>query len=205
MIDPTAAYAAFFATGAVPGIERPTVEDRLTFIRASFPDERFKKLAWPHFAAFVDASNVARANPPPIHKVNEPKARLEYLEIADAALRKLGYIPIFVSDGSLFHLIDQPYKFREKYGEYPHSIGKGRSADNIVLHALRRLPEAIVVTRDRYDKPDEVRDFADVLGDRSKFYRWRFNEDFSAIEFRQRETDAPLASARRRLAQRWMG
>lgn len=195
-------YEGFLATGAVPGEDAPDVEARVAFIRASLKDPAFKKLAWPHFACFVDASNVARWDPPALGKVNEPKAKLWRLQRCEEALRKLGYVPIMVSDGNLFHLMDDPYGYKERYTEYPHSVAKGRQADRIVLRALQKLPEAACVTRDRFDKPEEVQDFPDVLADRSKFYAYRFDDD-GAIHLHR--GGSPMPSAARRLAARWNG
>ena len=198
---PTPAEHGFFlATGAVPGVEAPTFEDRLAYVRANLKDVAFKKRAWPHFACFVDASNVARWDPPPVHKVNEPKAKLWRLERCEAALRKLGYVPIMVSDGNLGKLMDEPFRYDDLYTKPPHSVAKGYQADRIVLRALRELPEAACVTRDRYDKPEDREHFAAVLEDRSKFFMFRFDAD-GAIHFFRGET--PMPSAARRLAARW--
>lgn len=147
------------------------------FVRACLKLREFQEKAWPHLACFVDASNVARRRPVPVHEVNTPKARLADLDAVVAALRKLRYIPIVVSDANLFHLIDDPYEWKRKYGEYPHSVAAGRQADNIMLRALRKLPEAALVSNDRFSKPDEVRDFADVLALKDCFYRHRWEGD----------------------------
>lgn len=137
----------------------------------------FQERAWPHLACFVDASNVARRRPVPVHEVNTPKAKLADLDAVVGALKKLRYLPIVVSDANLFHLIDEPYEWKRKYGEYPHCVATGRQADNIMLRALRKLPEAAVVTNDRFSKPDEVRDFGDVLALKDCFYRHRWEGD----------------------------
>jgi len=193
-------HRAFLATGAVPGLPSPTFEDRLAYARAGLKDASFKKLAWPHFACFVDASNVARWDPPPTAKVNEPKAKLWRLVACENALRKLGYVPIMVSDGNLFHLMDEPYEYQKRYTQYPHSVAKGFQADRIVLRALRDLPEAAVVSRDRFDKPSDVKDFADVLVDRRAFFAFRFDEHDAIHLFRGSE---PMPRATARLAARW--
>src|SRR5206468_5530606 len=82
-----------------------------------------------------------------------------------------------VSDANLFQLIDEPYEWQRKYSQYPHSVAERRQADSIVLHALRRLPEAACVTNDRFSKPDEARDFPDVLALRECFYRHAWDGD----------------------------
>lgn len=197
----TDAYEAFLRDGAVPGVEKPTSDDRLAYLRASLKDVEFKKKAWPHFACFVDASNVARFDPPPVHKVNEPKAKLWRLEKCEAALRKLGYVPIMVSDGNFGRLMDEPFRFDDLYAKPPHSVAKGYQADRILLRALRELPEAACVTRDRFDKPEDKEHFAEVLVDRSKFWMFRFDEA-GEIRFFRGETAMP--SAARRLASRWI-
>lgn len=196
MSDP---IAVFFESGSVTGnpADASTLEERLAFIRDHRAEESFKRRAWPHFTAFVDASNVARWDSPKVWEVNEDKAKVRYLLACDAALRKLGYIPLMVSDANLRHLIDEPWTFLEKYGKYPHSTSTGRKADYVVLRALRSLPEAICVSRDRYQSPDELKEWPDVLADRSRFWAYRFEDD-GAIRFFRGE-DA-LAPASRRLA-----
>lgn len=188
----------FLKTADVPGIEEPTEDDRVAFARAALKVQAFKEKAWPHFACFVDASNVARRQQVEIWKVNEPKAKLADLDAVVAALRKLRYVPIVVSDANLFQLMDRSYEFQEKYTKYPHSVAERRQADNILLHALRRLPEAACLTNDRFSKPDEVRDFGDVL-ESADFYRHRWEGDAPALVTPQ---GAPMPGALRRLARR---
>jgi hypothetical protein len=191
---------AFLERGIVPGVAAPTREERVAFARACLKEsEAFKKAAWPHFACFVDASNVARHRPVPAAKVNEPKARLADLDAVVAALKKLRYVALVVSDRNLFELIDEPYEYQRKYTQYPHSVAQGRQADSILLHALRRLPEAACVSNDRFSKPDEARDFPDVLAARGRFYRHRWEGD--APRFVD-DAGAPMPDALGRLAAR---
>ena len=198
---PTDADAlAFLATGAVPGLAQPTSDERLAFLRRCLKATAFKEKAWPHFACFVDASNVARRRPVPVHEVNAPKASLADLDAVVAALKALRYVPFVVSDANLFRLIDEPYEYQRKYTQYPHSVAERRQADNIILNALRRLPEAACVTNDRFSKPDEVRDYADVLALRSTFYRHRWDGD--APRFVD-PTGEPMPDALRRLVARF--
>jgi hypothetical protein len=190
---------AFLATGSVPGAASPTEDARVAFARACLKVPAFKEKAWPHFACFVDASNVARRRPIPASATNEPKARLADIDAVVDALRKLRYAPIVVSDKNLFQLIDEPYEYQRKYTQRPHSVAERMQADTIVLRALRRLPEAAVVTNDRYSKPDEARDFADVLALRDCYYRHRWEGD--AVSFHAPD-GAPMPGALRRLARR---
>ena len=202
MDEPTPQDALeFLATGSVPGSAAPTEDERVAFARASLQVHEFKVKAWPHFACFVDASNVARRQQVEIWKVNEPKAKLADLDAVVAALRKLRYVPIVVSDANLFQLMDRSYEFQEKYTKYPHSVAERRQADNILLHALRRLPEAACVTNDRFSKPDEVRDFGDVLQS-ADFYRHRWDADAPRLVT---PDGAPMPGALRRLARRLAG
>jgi hypothetical protein len=191
---------AFLATGAVPGLAKPTPEERLAFLRRCLKVTAFKEKAWPHFACFVDASNVARRRPVAAHEVNAPKARLADLDAVVGALRGLRYVPFVVSDANLFQLIDEPYEFKRKYTAYPHSVAERRQADNVLLHALRRLPEAACVSNDRFSKPDEVRDYADVLARPQGFYRHRWEGDAPRLVTPAGE---PMPDALRRFAQRW--
>lgn len=157
-------------------------------------DEAFKKQHWPHFACFVDASNVARRR-----YENPPKAYLADLDAVVAALRKLRYVPIVVSDKNLFQLIDEPYKYQDKYTKFPHSVADRQQADTIVLRALRRLPEAACVTNDRYSKPDEQKEFADVLSFKDCFYRHGWEGDAPLL----RAADgSPMPGAHERAAAR---
>lgn len=190
---------AFLATGNVPGKEAPSEDDRVAFARECLASTAFKQKAWPHFACFVDASNVARHRPVPAAKVNEPKARLADLDAVFVALKKLRYVPLVVSDKNLFQLIDEPYEYQRKYTEYPHSVAQGRQADNIMLLALRRLPEAACVTNDRFSKPDEARDFPDVLSGADRFFRHRWEGDVPSFVAAD---GAPMPGALRRLARR---
>lgn len=176
------AALAFLATGA-----RPAGTSARDFVRACLKVREFKEKAWPHFACFVDASNVARRRPVPVHAVTAPKARLADLDAAVDALRKLRYVPFVVSDANLFHLIDEPYEYKRKYTEYPHSVAERRQADSIVLRALRKLPEAACVTNDRFSKPDELRDFGDVLALEGCFFRHRWDEDTPSFLAREGE------------------
>jgi len=178
---PTPADAfAFLASGRVRGAPT-TPEEARAFLRACLKLPEFRARAWPHFACFVDASNVARRRPVPVHEVNTPKARLADLDAVVEALRALRYVPIVVSDANLFQLIDEPYEWQRKYGEYPHSVARGRQADTIVLRALEQLPEAACVTNDRFSKPDERRDFAHVLSMSDTFYRHAWDGDVPTL------------------------
>lgn len=178
MDPPTDADAlAFLTSGTVPGHEKPTPAERRAFLLRCLQSTAFKEKAWPHFVCFVDASNVARRRPVPAHEVNTPKARLADLDATVAALKKLKYVPFVVSDANLFRLIDEPYEYQRKYTQYPHSVAERRQADNILLRALQRLPEAACVTNDRFSKPDELRDFPDVLASKDCFYRHRWDGD----------------------------
>lgn len=200
-MDPGAEEAlAFLATGAVPGAAEPAFEERLAYLKRCLRVTAFKEKAWPHFACFVDASNVARRRPVPVHEVNAPKASLADLDAAVAALRKLRYVPFVISDANLFRLIDEPYEYQRRYTQYPHSVAERRQADNIILNALRRLPEAACVTNDRFSKPDEVRDYGDVLALRGTFYRHRWTAD-DAPHFVDPH-GAPMPDALTRLAAR---
>lgn len=191
---------AFLATGVVPGEPAPTTAQRVAFLRRCLLLTKFKEKAWPHFVCFVDASNVARRRKVAVHEVNAPKARLADLDAVVAALKALRYVPFVVSDANLFRLIDEPYEYRRKYTEYPHSVAERQQADAILLRALRRLPEAACVTNDRFDKPDERRDFADVLARPLTFWRHRWEGD----EPRLVAADgAPMPDARTRLALRF--
>ena len=163
---------AFLAEGS-----SASLEERRAKVRACLKVREFKEKAWPHFACFVDASNVARRRPVPVHEVNTPKARLEDLDAVVDELRRLRYVPFVVSDANLFQLIDRPYEWQEKYTKYPHSVAERRQADSIVLRALRKLPEAACVTNDRFSKPDELRDFPDVLALQGCFYRHKWDGD----------------------------
>ena len=188
----------FLATGEVPGFPSPSVEDRVAFARACLASETFKTKAWPHFVAFVDASNVARHRPVPAANVNEPKARLADLDAVVAALRKLRYVPFVVSDQNLFQLLDDPYEYRRKYTQYPHAVAQRREADDILLNAMRRLPEAACVTNDRFAKPNELRDFSDIaVGARHRFFRHRWEDGKPRLVD---DTGLPMPSATRRLA-----
>ncbi|HEX2022748.1 MAG TPA: hypothetical protein VHH36_08535 [Candidatus Thermoplasmatota archaeon] len=192
----------FLADGAVPGLASPTEDERVAFARACLALDAFKEKAWPHLACFVDASNVARRQRVAAHETNAPKARLADLDAAVAALRKLRYVPIVVSDANLFQLLDQPYEWQRRYTQFPHSVAKGRQADSILLHALRRLPEAACVTNDRFSKPDELRDFPDVLADRARFFRHRWEGDAPSFHG---DDGRPMPGALRRLARRVAG
>jgi hypothetical protein len=154
-----------------------TLEERRAKVRECLKVREFKEKAWPHFACFVDASNVARRRPVPVHEVNTPKARLADLDAVVEELRRLRYVPFVVSDGNLFQLIDRPYEWQAKYTKYPHSVAERRQADSIVLRALRQLPEAACVTNDRFSKPDEARDFPDVLALEDCFFRHQWDGD----------------------------
>lgn len=193
------AALAFLATGHIPGRPDATEDDRVAFARECLQVKAFKEKAWPHFACFVDASNVARRRKVPIHEVNTPKAYLADIDAAVAALKKLRYIPIVVSDANLFQLIDEPYEWQKKYSEYPHSVAHRRQADSIVLNALRKLPEAACLSNDRFSKPDEVRDYGDVLSVDARFYRHAWDGD--APRFHAPD-GTPMPGALRRLARR---
>lgn len=190
----------FLETGEVPGVAAPTEDERLAFLKTCLKLDAFKAKAWPHFVCFVDASNVARRNPPPIHEVNAPKASLADLDAAVEALRKLRYVPFVVSDANLFQLIDRPYEYQKKYTEYPHSVAQRRQADNILLNALRRLPEAACVSNDRFAKPDELRDYGDVVARPLTFYRHRWEGDVPSFVDKD---GAPMPGAHRRFARRF--
>lgn len=191
----------FLATGRVPGLAAPDEEARLAFLRRCLQSSRaFKEKAWPHFVCFVDASNVARRRRLAVHEVTAPKARLADLDAVVEALRKLRYVPFVVSDGNLFQLIDEPYEYRRKYTEYPHSVAQRRQADSIVLQALRKLPEAAVVSNDRFAKPEERAEYASVLALRACFHRHQWDGD--AVELVSVDDGAPMADARVRLARR---
>ena len=191
---------AFLAAGVVPGLAAPSEDERVAFLRRCLKVVAFKEKAWPHFACFVDASNVARRRPVPAHEVNAPKARMADLDAVVEALRKLRYVPFVVSDANLFQLIDDPYAFKAKYTTYPHSVAERRQADNILLHALRRLPEAACVSNDRFSKPDEARDYADVLARPQGFYRHRWEGDEPRLVTPEGQ---PMPDALRRFARRW--
>lgn len=190
---------AFLASGAVPGRDAPTEDERIAFARECLKVPEFKARAWPHFACFVDASNVSRRRPVAAHEVNAPKARLADLDAVVDALRKLRYVPIVVSDGNLFQLIDEPYEWQRKYTSYPHSVAQRQAADPILLRALRKLPEAACVTNDRFSKPDEVRDHADVLAP-ATFFRHQWDGDAPRLVARD---GTPAPGALRRLARRF--
>lgn len=182
----------FLEKGAVPAGATPR-----DFVRACLKVPAFKDKVWPHFACFVDASNVARRRPVPVHEVNTPKARIADLDAVVEEARRLRYIPIVVSDANLFQLIDEPYEWQRKYTEYPHSVAKGRQADTIVLRALEKLPEAACVTNDRFSKPDELRDFGHVLARKDTFYRHAWDGD--------KPTLVGMPHAHERLARRLAG
>jgi hypothetical protein len=190
----------FLETGEVPGLAAPTEDERVAFARTCLALESFKTKAWPHFACFVDASNVARRKPVAVHEVNAPKASLADLDAVVAALKPLRYVAFVVSDANLFQLIDQPYEWQRKYTAYPHSVAKGRQADNIMLNALRRLPEAACVSNDRFSKPDERRDYGDVLDAPMRFYRHAWEGDKPSFVD---PAGAPMPGALRRLARRF--
>lgn len=190
----------FLETGEVPGTASPSPEQRVAFLRAALRVATFKEKAWPHFVCFVDASNVARRRPLPAHEVNAPKARLADLDAVVDALRRLRYVPFVVSDANLFQLIDEPYEFKRKYTTYPHAVAERRQADNILLNALRRLPEAACVSNDRFSKPDEVRDYGDVLARPQGFYRHRWDGDAPLLVT---PDGSPMPDALRRFASRW--
>lgn len=190
---------AFLETGRIPSAPSADEDARVAFARACLKSRAFKERAWPHFACFVDASNVARRRQVEIWKVNEDKAKLADLDAAVEALRKLRYVPIVVSDSNLFRLMDRPYEYKEKYTSYPHSVAERRQADNIILHALRRLPEAACLTNDRFSKPDELRDFGDVL-ESAEFFRHRWDDE-GHVRVVARD-GAPAPGALRRLARR---
>lgn len=189
----------FLETGEVPGVAAPDEDARVAFARECLKSRAFKEKAWPHFACFVDASNVARRRQVAVHEVNAPKARLADLDAAVEALKKLRYVPFVVSDANLFQLIDDPYGWQARYTQYPHSVAKGRQADNILLNALRRLPEAACVSNDRFSKPDERRDYGDVLAQALTFYRHRWDGDVPSF---QADDGTPMPGALRRMARR---
>lgn len=170
------AALAFLEGGHLPADAPPR-----EYVRACLRVPAFRERAWPHLACFVDASNVARRRPVPAHEVNTPKARLADLDAVVEALRRLKYVPIVVSDANLFQLIDEPYEWQRKYTKYPHSVAKGRQADTIVLRALEKLPEAAVVTNDRFAKPDERRDFAHVLDLPGTFFRHTWDDETPSL------------------------
>lgn len=180
------------------GVRPPAVSAR-DHLRACLRVREFKEKAWPHFACFVDASNVARRRRVAVHEVTAPKARLADLDVVVETLRRLRYVPFVVSDGNLFQLIDEPYEWKRKYTEYPHSVAQRRQADSIVLRALRKLPEAACVTNDRFAKPDELRDFGDVLVLDGCFFRHRWDGDVPGFESREGD---PMPDALSRLAAR---
>lgn len=190
----------FLREGAVPGVDAPTEDQRVEFLRACLKVPEFKEKAWPHFACFIDASNVARRRQVAIHLTSEAKARLADLDAVVEALRKLRYVPIVVSDANLFQLMDDPYEFQRKYTSYPHSVAQRRQADNILLNALRRLPEAACVTNDRFSKPDEARDYPDVLALKDCFWRHRWEGDEPRLVS---PAGDPMPGALRRFARRW--
>lgn len=190
----------FLRDGKVPGLAEPTLPERRAFLLRCLQSVPFKEKAWPHFVCFVDASNVARRRPVPAHEVNTPKARLADLDATVAALKKLKYVPFVVSDGNLFRLIDEPYEYQRKYTQYPHSVAERRQADSIMLRALQRLPEAACVTNDRFSKPDEARDFPDVLALKDCFYRHKWDGD--DVRFESPDS-APMPDSRTRFAARW--
>jgi hypothetical protein len=191
---------AFLATGALPGPAAPGPEERLAYVKRCLQVRAFKEKAWPHFACFVDASNVARRRPIPVHEVNAPKASLADLDAVVAELKRLRYVPFVISDANLFKLIDEPYEYQRKYTQYPHSVAERRQADNIILHALRRLPEAACVSNDRFSKPDELRDYGDVLALPATFYRHQWDGDAPRFVTPKGE---PMPDALRRLAARY--
>ncbi len=198
----------FLADGTIPGVAAPDTAARRTYLRACLKVGAFKEKAWPHFVCFVDASNIARRRKVPIHETNTPKARIADLDTAVAALKKLRYVPFVVSDGNLFHLIDEPYEYQKKYTEYPHSVAQRRQADNIILHALRKLPEAACLTNDRFSKPDEIRDYADVLALPDVFFRHRWDAttdspDDDAPRFIAASDGDPMPDALTRFARRF--
>ncbi|HUR68903.1 MAG TPA: hypothetical protein VM370_06620 [Candidatus Thermoplasmatota archaeon] len=174
------AALSFLKTGKIDGAPADLAARR-AYLNRCLRVREFKEKAWPHFACFVDASNVARRKPVPVHEVNTPKARLADLDAVVDELRRLKYVPFVVSDGNLFQLIDRPYEWQAKYTKYPHSVAERRQADSIVLRALRELPEAACVTNDRFSKPDEARDFPDVLALRDCFYRHSWADDIPTL------------------------
>jgi hypothetical protein len=190
----------FLEKGDVPGLAAPTEDERVAFARECLQSAPFKEKAWPHFACFVDASNVARRRQVAVHEVNAPKARLADLDAVVDALKKLRYVAFVVSDANLFQLIDEPYEWQRKYSQYPHSVAKGRQADNIMLNALRRLPEAACVSNDRFSKPDEQRDYGDVLAQPMTMYRHRWEGDAPTFVA---PDGTPMPGALRRMARRF--
>ncbi|HET6405976.1 MAG TPA: hypothetical protein VFH78_15135 [Candidatus Thermoplasmatota archaeon] len=195
MVVPSEAEAlAFLERGELPEGVAPR-----DMVRASLKVPAFKAKVWPHFACFVDASNVARRRPVPAHEVNTPKARLADLDAVVEEARRLRYVPIVVSDANLFQLIDEPYEWQRKYSQYPHSVAKGRQADTIVLRALEKLPEGACVTNDRFAKPDERRDFAHVLDMPDTFYRHAWDAEAPRLVA---PDGSPMPHAHDRLARR---
>lgn len=193
-------YGAFFETGSVTGKpgDASTPEERFAFVKAHWKDVEFRKLAWPWCAAFVDASNVARWERPEVHETTKDAAQVKWLVACEEGLRKLGYVPIMVSDGNLRHLVDEPWTFQERYSKYPHATATGQKADFVLLRAMRDLPEAIGVSRDRFMNERERALYGDVLADRERFYAYRFDE--AGVHFFR--GDDPLRHAARRLAAR---
>lgn len=199
MGDSAAAFSAFFESGSVTGDRKAAApfDDRLAFVRANWKDPEFRKRAWPYCAAFVDASNVARWDRPAVHEVTRDKAQVKWLIGVEDALRKLAYIPVMVSDANLIHMVDEPWTFKDRWGKYPHTQTPGQKADNVVLRALRSLPEAVCISRDRFRSPDEQKAYPDVLADRSRFYAFRFDDEGRAHFFSGEDA---LPHAARRIA-----
>lgn len=196
--DPTA--IRFFETGAVPKLDAPTEDERVAFARECLKARAFKERVWPHLVCFVDASNVARRRQVEVWKVNEPKAKLADLDAVVDALKRLRYVPIVVSDANLFQLMDRSYEFQERYTKYPHSVAERRQADNILFQGLRKLPEAACLTNDRFSKPDEVRDFADVTKVADRFYRHHWDGDTPSFVA---DDGQPMPGALRRFVRRF--
>ena len=191
---------AFLERGGLPGRDAPTLDERRAFLRECLQLDAFKAKAWPHFVCFVDASNIARRKQVALHETNAAKASLADLDAAVDALRRLRYVPFVVSDANLFRLIDDPYGYQKKYTEYPHSVAERRQADNILLLALRRLPEAACLSNDRFSKPDETRDYGDVLARPMGFYRHRWEGDVPSFVA---PDGSPMPDARTRLCLRF--